>query len=107
MKQVTNFEEFELETNQKGWGVVYFTASWCRPCSTFSPTMDKVSNAFSSVLHSVKVDIEGVPEAAGALHIRSVPSVLLFKDGRPVEGVVGVQSYEQVSQWLMNHVLAY
>lgn len=105
MKVVTNHHDFKQEVEQHQWLLVYFTASWCGPCSSFSPVMDKASAAFESILKSIKVDVEDVPEAAGALDIRSVPSLLLFKQGKPVEGIVGAKSFEQVSNWLMGHLL--
>ncbi len=107
MKEVTSHHDFEQEVDQGQWLLVYFTASWCGPCSTFSPVMNRASGAFDSILNSIKVDIENVPEAAGSLHIRSVPSLVLFKQGKPVEGIVGAQSFEQVSNWLMRHLLVF
>ena len=107
MKVVTHDQEYKQEIEQHQWLLVYFTASWCGPCSSFSPVMEKVSVAFESILKSIKVDVEDIPEVAGAMEIRSVPSLLLLKNGKPVEGTVGAQSFEQVSNWLMRHLLVF
>lgn len=107
MKVVTSHQDYKQEVEQHRWLLVYFTASWCGPCSSFSPVMDKVSGAFESILTSIKVDVEDVPEAAGEMEIRSVPSLLLFEHGKPVEGIVGAQSFEKVSDWLMSHLLVF
>lgn len=105
MKVVSNSKDYRYEVKQHKWLLVYFTASWCKPCSSFSPVMEKVTEAFESILKSIKVDVEDIPEVAGEMQIRSVPSLLLLNNGKPVEGIVGNQSYEQVSKWLMGHLL--
>lgn len=107
MKVVTNEQEYKQAIEQHQWLLVYFTASWCGPCSNFSPVMEKVSVAFESILTSIKIDVEDIPEVAGALKIRSVPSLVLLKHGKPVEGTVGAQSFEKVSSWLMRHLLVF
>lgn len=107
MKQIDNFQTFEVEVAQHKRVLVYFTASWCGPCSSFSPVMDKASVAFDNMVKTLKVDVDQVPEAAGAFSVRSVPTLILLEDGVPVEGQVGAQSFEQVSNWLMPHVLVY
>ncbi len=107
MKQIDNYPEFEVEVAQHKKVLVYFTASWCGPCSSFSPVMDKASGAFGNIVKTIKVDVDQVPEAAGTFGVRSVPTLILLENGVPVEGQVGAQSFEQVSNWLMPHVLAY
>lgn len=107
MKTVTDHTAFHQAVSQSTSQLVYFTGSWCGPCSSFSPIVNQVSDAFSSLVRTIKVDVDEVPEAAGEFEIRSVPTLLLFRHGKPVEGIVGVQSYEQVSNWLMRHLLAF
>ena len=68
-----------------------FSASWCGPCKTLAPTFNEVKNSFSGVLFS-EYDIDDSSDVASQLGIRSVPTVLLVKDGKEVKRIVGAQS---------------
>lgn len=107
MKDVNTHTELNHLFSQRTSGLVYFTGSWCEPCSRFSPVVKRVSDAFNNLIHTIKVDVDKFPDAVGEFNIRSVPTLLLFINGKPVEGMVGVQSYEQVSNWLMRHLLVF
>lgn len=105
MKEVNSLQEFNRETQAPGWLLVYCTASWCGPCKTFSPVMNKVSLSFNSMLRSIRVDVETLQEMVERYGIRSVPTLLLFREGHVIEASIGVQSYEQLSHWLFKHML--
>jgi thioredoxin 1 len=68
-----------------------FSASWCGPCKTWAPTFNEVKNSFSGVSFN-EYDIDDSSDVASQFGIRSVPTVLLVKDGKEVKRIVGAQS---------------
>jgi thioredoxin 1 len=68
-----------------------FSASWCGPCKTLAPTFNEVKNSFSGVLFN-EYDIDDSSDVASQYGIRSVPTVLLVKDGKEVKRIVGANS---------------
>ena len=68
-----------------------FSASWCGPCKTLAPTFNEVKNSFSGVSFN-EYDVDDNSDIASQFGIRSVPTVLLVKDGKEVKRIVGVQS---------------
>jgi thioredoxin 1 len=68
-----------------------FSAVWCQPCKTLAPTFNEVKNSFSGVSFN-EYDIDDSSDVASQFGIRSVPTVLLVKDGKEVKRIVGAQS---------------
>ena len=68
-----------------------FSASWCGPCKTLAPTFNEVKNSFSGVSFN-EYDVDDNSDIASQFGIRSVPTVLLVKDGKEVKRFVGAQS---------------
>ncbi len=76
--------------------VVDFWAPWCGPCRALSPVLDKVTAAFDGRVKLVKINSDDNPELSQAFGIRSIPSVIAFKDGRAVAQFMGAQPEPQV-----------
>jgi thioredoxin 1 len=68
-----------------------FSASWCGPCKTLAPTFNEVRNSFSGVSFN-EYDVDDNSDIASQFGIRSVPTVLLVKDGKEVKRIVGAQA---------------
>lgn len=71
--------------------VMKFSAAWCGPCRTLKPVFEEVKSGFSNVVFE-DVDVDENFEVAGKYGIRSVPTVIIEKDGVEVERFLGVQS---------------
>ena len=71
--------------------VVDFWAEWCGPCKIIAPTIEKISQEHSGKLLVGKVDIDTNQELAKQYAVRSIPTVMIFKDGSPQELIVGAQ----------------
>lgn len=81
------FEKIVLEGSRKGPVVVDFWASWCAPCRSLGPILERVAQESGVTL--AKVDVDASPNIAGAFGIRSIPTVYAFKDGMIVDQFVG------------------
>ncbi|MEJ1937255.1 thioredoxin, partial [Nostoc sp. NIES-2111] len=77
--------------------VVDFTATWCGPCRLVSPLMDQLADEYKDRVKVVKVDVDNNKPIFKRFGLRSIPAVLIFKNGELVEKIVGVSPYEQFS----------
>ena len=80
--------------------LVDFWATWCGPCRTLTPTLERVVNAAKGAVKLVKIDIDKNPAYAGQLRVQSVPTVFAFVDGRPVNAFQGAQPESQVKAFI-------
>ena len=69
--------------------LVDFWAEWCGPCKMFAPVLDDLSQEYDGKIKFTKVDVDENPETAMKYGIRSIPTLLVFKGGAPVDQVVG------------------
>ncbi len=80
--------------------LVDFWATWCGPCKQLAPVLEKVVKAAKGKVKLVKMDIDKHPEVAGQLGIQSIPAVIAFKDGRPLDGFMGALPESQVAGFI-------
>ena len=76
------------------------TASWCGPCKLVSPLMDRLATDYEGKATVVKLDVDKNKTTAQKYGIKSIPAVLLFKNGELIETIVGVSPYERFSEAL-------
>ncbi len=84
--------------------LVDFWAEWCGPCKAMAPVLDQISVEQADRLRIVKVDVDENSEYAGRLGIMSIPTMVLFKDGEPVERIVGFHPKDQLIRKLNPHL---
>ena len=81
---------FQVEVEQyKGLAIVDFWATWCGPCHMVAPIMDQLAGKYNGKVKIMKVDVDANQATAMRFNVRSIPSILFFKDGRHVDTVVG------------------
>jgi thioredoxin 1 len=103
MKHVTelNEERFETEVlNASGWVLVDFYAPWCGPCKVLGPMLEQLAAGFAGRVQFAKLNVDEAPETAGRYDITGVPTLLLFRQGEPVDRVVGVAPPPALRRWL-------
>jgi thioredoxin 1 len=70
--------------------LVDFWAPWCGPCRVVTPIVDEIAQEYTEKLKVVKVNTDTNPEIANQYGIRSIPTLILFKNGQPIDRVIGV-----------------
>ena len=92
---------FETEVTQhKGTVLVDFWAPWCGPCKMLGPVLDDLAKDMGDKVKVVKVDIDENPMAPTNYGVRSVPTLMLFKDGKLVDSKVGLSSKTSLEEWI-------
>ena len=88
---------------ENGIALVDFKTEWCGPCKALSPIIDELSNEYDNVKIG-KVDADENPETSQKLGIRSIPTILIYKDGQIVEKHVGNASKAQLKSLIDKHL---
>jgi len=101
-----NFEREVLLRSRELPVLIDFWATWCAPCRTLGPILDKLARELAGRFVLAKVDVDKSPELAEVFRIQSVPTVLLVSDGRPVDGFMGAQPEAAVRRFLDPHLAA-
>ncbi len=83
--------------------LVDFWATWCGPCKTLGPVLEKLAADYHGAFRLAKVDVDQEQELAAAFQIRSVPTVMLVKDGQLVDGFPGALPEGQLREFLKHH----
>jgi thioredoxin len=100
---VQNGDWKRVETSAKPV-LVDFTAEWCGPCRMLAPTFEKLAQNFGNDITFAKVDVDELPEVAGRYAVRSIPTLILFREGKVIERVVGLESYDGLATMLARYV---
>jgi thioredoxin len=100
MLELTNENYAQEVTEAKEPVVIDFWASWCGPCRAMAPVFEAVSKELAGKAKFVKIDTDSQPELATAFHIRSIPTFVVVKDGKPVALTTGVKSKPSFQSWV-------
>jgi len=97
-------ENFDKEINSTDKLVlVDFYADWCGPCRALSPVLDKVAAYLKNELILLKANLDNIPQTAGKFGVEKIPTVILFKHGKPVSGFVGLASEDAIKNWIKDN----
>ena len=86
--------------------LVDFWAEWCPPCRLLAPTFEKLAATYGNEIGFAKVDVDELPDVAGRYGIRSIPTLLLLRDGEVVEEIVGARPYQDLARKLDRYLAA-
>jgi len=86
--------------------LVDFWAAWCAPCRMLAPTVEAVAEKYASNARVVKLNVDDNPSVSQRYGIKGIPTLILFKNGREEERVVGATSEQAISRMLDKHVSA-
>ena len=94
-------ENFEREiTNAPKPILVDFWAQWCSPCLILGPILEKLSEEYQDKFILAKVNLDEAPLTAQKYRIEQIPTVILFKEGKPISGFIGVRAKPIIKNWL-------
>ncbi|GIV85011.1 MAG: thioredoxin [Candidatus Roseilinea sp.] len=98
----TNFEE--MVEKSKGVVLVDFWAEWCGPCKMIAPIVEQIAEENAGKLTVGKLDVDANGETAMRFGVMSIPTLILFKNGEPVERLVGYRPKEQLMAKIRPHL---
>jgi thioredoxin 1 len=84
--------------------LVDFWAAWCGPCRMLAPTVDRLAEEFGDRLKVVKLDIDASAATSTRFGIKSIPTLVLFKNGSEQDRLIGNQPKEAIAQMISRHV---
>ncbi|HYT00454.1 MAG TPA: thioredoxin [Thermoplasmata archaeon] len=87
---------FDSEVRQPGLILVDFWAEWCGPCHRVAPILEQVTRARASRMRLGKLNIDENPRTPTRFRVTSIPTMILFKNGKLVDGLVGALPREQI-----------
>src|SRR6185503_9614629 len=90
----TNFEAEVLKSNQPV--LVDFWAEWCGPCRMIAPIVEEIAKDLTGKLKVAKVNVDEAQELDSQFNIMSIPTLVLFKGGEPVDMMIGAMSKDQM-----------
>jgi len=94
-KFIQDETEFDSLLSSESLLVVDCTATWCGPCKMVAPLMDQLANDYRDHAKVFKLDLDNNKPLAKRFGIRSIPAVMVFKQGKLMETLVGVKPYEE------------
>jgi len=105
MAKIINTSQFRQSVEQNsGVVVVDFFATWCGPCKMLAPVFEQAGEEMKNDATFLKVDIDQSLEIAQQFRISTVPTMMIFKDGKPVESLVGFMPKEAIVQKVKSHL---
>lgn len=87
----------------KGLVLVDFWAAWCGPCKMIAPILEELDKDLAGKAKIVKVNVDENPTPPTNFGVRSIPALMLFKDGKLVDTKVGVQPKTALMSWINSH----
>lgn len=104
--QTITDEQYRNQMKATGVSVVEFGAVWCPPCKHLLPILEDLADDFGSSVTFAKIDIDESPEVAEELAIMSMPTVIIYRDGQPVDKLVGLRPKETYRNIINKALLA-
>ena len=94
-----NFKEEVLDSEIPV--IVDFWAEWCAPCRLIAPLVEEIASEYKGKVKVVKVDVDNNPTVSMNYGIRSIPTLLIFKDGKPFETIIGAIPKKEIIDKLL------
>ena len=96
---IVNLENFD-EILDKENVVVDFWAEWCGPCRVIAPVLEELAEEYAGEIVIAKLNVEKAPEIANRYCVSSIPTLIFFKNGKPMDKIVGAISKKEIKRWI-------
>ena len=104
-KEIHSAADFEKEIiNHKGYALVDFWATWCPPCRMMAPVLESAEKQLGGQINFAKVDVDEQQQLAAEFDIMSIPTLVVFKDGKPVKRMSGYRPLDAFVEELKSTV---
>jgi thioredoxin 1 len=98
-------ETFEIDVlKAEGPVLVDFWAEWCGPCKMIAPALEEIGAEYAGRVRVVKVNIDENPQTPNNYGVRGIPTLILFKDGKPAATKVGAAPKSQLKEWVNSSI---
>ena len=84
--------------------VVDFWAEWCGPCKDIGPKLEEISDQMNSKIRIAKINVDDNPNTAQEFNIRSIPALMLFKDGKKISEMLGNLPKSELEKWINDNL---
>ena len=100
----SNFQEKVMEYSNNKPVLVDFWAEWCGPCKAIAPILDNIALEMGDKISIKKINIDENPQAPANFNIRSIPTMILFKDGSMADAKIGMGSEADLKNWINSKI---
>lgn len=109
MNTVTHIDEKNFESQVLDSAIpvlVDFSADWCGPCKALAPILEEIAQELGDEIHVAKIDIDANPSIAETYNVQSIPTLILFEGGNPLETLLGLHPKDHIIRTLREKLSA-
>jgi len=97
-------QNFEETIKKEKLVLVDFWTEWCSPCLILGPMLEKVAEEYKGKIVFAKANLDENQIAGGKYNIDRIPSIIIFKDGNPISGFIGLRPESEIKEWIEKNI---